>query len=404
VVQAPTERIAGLVGRAAERHRKELALLWLGREMPPWARPCPVRVTIAKRRGGATTMTFDGGTLLSQEMVLEGSLEQVLADLVPHEVTHTVLAHKFRPAPGPAGAEGEDAAGKGAPRPAGHHLPRWADEGAALLAESAASRARLEVALTKVLGEGRWLPLRRLLPTREYTTDVAALYAQGHSVVDFLVRAGGRRKFLAFLAQGERDGWDEAARAHYGYRSVDALEGAWLAEVRKGRRVATPRATAPGWEDRRPLASPREGRPPAAGPAVALARLDGAGRLTVWRVVDFYQQRTAVEGAGGPAAFELVSAVVASHHRLDEVRAYDARGKAVSAKELRELLRVGAGRDGRPAGPLQFRFPKDGTVVLALLAPPAPAAPPIAAPTPVRGAPLAPRPAPAEGPGEDEVP
>src|SRR5262249_8710872 len=45
-VTAPTPETARRVARAAERHRKALALLWLGEEMPAWPRPCTVLVRI----------------------------------------------------------------------------------------------------------------------------------------------------------------------------------------------------------------------------------------------------------------------------------------------------------------------------------------------------------------------
>ena len=51
---------------------------------------------------------------------------------------------------------------------------------------------------------------------------------------EFLVRRGGRAKFLEFVAQGQDDGWDKAAQNQYGYESVEGLESAWLTRVREG--------------------------------------------------------------------------------------------------------------------------------------------------------------------------
>ena len=112
-VHAPDARIARQVGRVAEKCRKEIALKWLGRKMPRWQKRCPLEVSIRlEGSGGATTFQFDHGEVLSQSMVVEGTLERILASVVPHEVTHTVLAHYFR-----------------------EPVPRWADEGAACLSE-----------------------------------------------------------------------------------------------------------------------------------------------------------------------------------------------------------------------------------------------------------------------------
>jgi RNA polymerase sigma factor (sigma-70 family) len=207
VVTAPTAQAARRIGRAAERHRRTLARRWLGQELPAWGERCPVQVKLtAKGSGGASTFRFAGGKVASRSMVLEGSLEQILADLLPHEMTHVVLADW-----------------------AGSPIPRWADEGAAILAESPPAQERQGRALRTVLAEGRAIPLRLLLGMRDYPKDVVALHTQGHSLAGYLVRLGGRRKFLAFVAQGERDGWPRAVRAHYGHASVEELERAWLA-------------------------------------------------------------------------------------------------------------------------------------------------------------------------------
>jgi RNA polymerase sigma factor (sigma-70 family) len=213
-VWAPTKQLAQVIGRAAEQHRKALALLWLGHELADWQQLCHIRVQLTDRRpSSSTTMQFEGGRLITAgDMVLEGSRRAVLLDLLPHEITHTVLAH-----------------GRGAP------YPRWADEGAALLAETAASRARQETLVQTLQGTDRWLPLRDLLPMKHYPTDVTAMFAQGYSLTEFLVGQKGRATFLAFLAQGPRDGWDRAVKRHYGYDTVADLERSWLLQVRRPR-------------------------------------------------------------------------------------------------------------------------------------------------------------------------
>src|SRR5438067_1304149 len=44
----------------AEHYRREKAIQWLGREMPPWPQPCPVRITVQMANaGGATEFDFD---------------------------------------------------------------------------------------------------------------------------------------------------------------------------------------------------------------------------------------------------------------------------------------------------------------------------------------------------------
>jgi RNA polymerase sigma factor (sigma-70 family) len=367
-VTAPTREIARQVARAAERHRKALARLWLGKEMPPWPRPCTVRVRISTAgMAGATSFTFDGGKVVSQDMHLEGTLDQILADELPHEVAHSVLAHW-----------------SGAP------LPRWADEGAALLGESATSRARHARRLVRVIEDGRLLPLRQLLPMREYPREVMLLYLQGHSLTDYLVRRESRAKFLAFVAQGERDGWDKAVKAQYGHNKVEDLERAWLASIHKslrgeqpgtGTKRKGPVAGPSGWSLPRMAAREPRGKLPAGPPPEqALVALEGDDRLTVWRHVTTYRAVTVTEN-GRPVrtTYEPVSGLIERTYKLSEVKVLDTRGRAVESASLPRLLKgeVPALLAGFPVDPLHLRLVKEGTLIFVLpgppLDPPAPA-------------------------------
>src|SRR5260370_35987937 len=58
-VNAPTPEIATQVARSAEHFRKQLAIEWLGHELPRWAAPCPIRVKVGQiGAGGPTTVSF----------------------------------------------------------------------------------------------------------------------------------------------------------------------------------------------------------------------------------------------------------------------------------------------------------------------------------------------------------
>ena len=215
VVEAPTPQVAQQIGQLAERYRREKAIDWLGREMPPWPEPCPIKVTVTVNgAGGATSFAFDRGRVLGQQMHIEGSLERLLNSVLPHEVTHTVFAFHFR-----------------------QPVPRWADEGGAVLSEDDVERNRHDMLCRQILNTpGRAMPLRRLFSLKDYPSDVMALYAQGFSVSNFLVSTSSRPAFLNFVAQGMTQGWDGAVQAHYHYRSVEELEQAWLQHLRDTRR------------------------------------------------------------------------------------------------------------------------------------------------------------------------
>jgi hypothetical protein len=216
VVEAATPQIAQQVGQYAEQYRREKALEWTGREMQPWPKPCPIRVTVQMGgAGGATSFAFGNNQVIDQQMHIEGSLERLLNSVLPHEVTHTVFAHYFR-----------------------CPLPRWADEGGAVLSEDEVERNRHDMMVRQILNTpGRAIPLRRLFALRDYPGDVMALYAQGFSVANFLVGNSNRATFLAFVGQGmSQQGWDAAVQTCYKYRSVEELEQAWLTHLRNTRK------------------------------------------------------------------------------------------------------------------------------------------------------------------------
>ena len=144
-------------------------------------------------------------------MHIEGPLDRLLASVLPHEVTHTVFAYYFR-----------------------QPLPRWADEGGAVLSEDDIGANRHDALVKRILSTpGRAIPLRRLFALREYPNDVMVLYAEGYSVSNFLVAASNRQVFLNFVAQGMRGDWDGAVRSNYGYNSVEELEKAWVESLYK---------------------------------------------------------------------------------------------------------------------------------------------------------------------------
>ncbi|HEV2946051.1 MAG TPA: hypothetical protein VGX70_01665 [Gemmataceae bacterium] len=216
-VEAPTPQIAQQVGLYAEKYRQQKALDWLGREMPPWPEPCPIHVTVNMGgAGGATSFAFDRGRVLGQHMNIEGSLDRLLASVLPHEVTHTVFAYYYR-----------------------MPVPRWADEGGAVLSEDDVERNRHDMICRQILNAGRQIPLRRLFTLRDYPGDVMCLYAEGFSVVNYLVNNSSRPIFLAFVAHGMNYGWDSAVQTYYRYQSVEELEQAWLGHLRQTKRNPT---------------------------------------------------------------------------------------------------------------------------------------------------------------------
>jgi hypothetical protein len=207
IVEAPTAELARRVAERAEAERASIAREWLGRELAPWSSPCPVRVRLTQgEAGGLTSFGFDRGSVTDQEITVEGRLDRILASALPHEITHTIFAAYF-----------------------GGPMPRWADEGASLLSEDLRERQRHDQIAENLLRRRGDLPLARLFVIEEYPSDLMGFYGQGYSISRFLIEIGGRPRFLRFVREGTRAGWDVATRNHYGLSDVRELDRAWRA-------------------------------------------------------------------------------------------------------------------------------------------------------------------------------
>src|SRR5687767_13593787 len=186
-VTAPDRELAQKFGDLAEQYRRDKAIDWLGKEMPPWPQRCPLRVDINLRQsGGATTFSFGAdaagrGVVASQEMKIWGETKQLLYSVLPHEVTHTVLAYHF-----------------------GRPVPRWADEGGSVLSENEEECFQHDIRCREILNQGRGIRLKVLFTLKEYPRDMIVVYAQGYSICNYLVARGGRAKFLEFVGMGMR--------------------------------------------------------------------------------------------------------------------------------------------------------------------------------------------------------
>jgi hypothetical protein len=213
VMQTADPRLAEQFGKAAEQYRHDLAVAWLGKSLPDWSQPCVVTAQVGNvGAGGATTFVFDRGEVFGWRMTIQGSAQRILDSVLPHEITHMILACHFR-------------------RP----LPRWADEGAATSVEHPSERAKHYKMLVEFLRSNRGIAFKRMFAMEEYPRDMMPLYAQGYTLAEFLIQRGGRARFLEFLSAGlENDQWSEAIHAHYGYQDLGTLQKTWLAWVGQG--------------------------------------------------------------------------------------------------------------------------------------------------------------------------
>jgi hypothetical protein len=216
-VYARTPEIANTMLNAAESSRKQLAIHWLGKELPNWPAPCPIIINDGPRTpaSGETKYTLVRGGVANFQMSVSGTQERIIDSVLPHEITHTVMASHF--------------AALGKP------VPRWADEGACTTVEHESERSKHDVMLVRFLSEGKGIPFATLFMLKDYPRDIMPLYAQGYSVASFLISQGGPKRFIQFLERGmETEDWVAATDHFYQYPMLGKLQSAWNKWVADG--------------------------------------------------------------------------------------------------------------------------------------------------------------------------
>ncbi|MEQ8789650.1 MAG: hypothetical protein RIC55_25365 [Pirellulaceae bacterium] len=214
IVQADTPDDARLFAETAERCRRDLAMEWLGKELPPWSQPCPVKVTARPDlgAGGATSFMFDRGRPFGWTMNIQGSRERLVDSVIPHEVTHTIFATHF-----------------------GRPLPRWADEGACTSIEAEVEKSKHKKLLIRFLTTGQGIAFNRMFAMTEYPENILPLYSQGYSVARYLIAQGGKQRFVAYVGEGmQTNNWPGVTRKYYGFADLSELQVTWLDWVREG--------------------------------------------------------------------------------------------------------------------------------------------------------------------------
>lgn len=130
--------------------------------------------------------------------------------LLVHELTHVVLADYF----------------------AEHQIPRWADEGIAVLSEPAERRTKLREWLNEEAKQGRQFSLQELTKQRSVPQDKRLgelFYAQSAALVEYLLneRKLSERELLRFVADSEAHGFTEATRRQFPDSVADLWESGW---------------------------------------------------------------------------------------------------------------------------------------------------------------------------------
>jgi hypothetical protein len=209
------------VAQVAEETRAAMYRKWVGEAAGEWQPRCDIVLHASgqdynKATGkpaewpGHSTIRSDAGRIVGRQIDLRCDAQGLLNGPLPHETTHQVLADQF----------------------GGTNVPRWADEGMALLSES---RDRIDQhlrLLPRYEKDLQLLTLRQLLQLNDYPERryLNAFYAQSASVVEFLIKLkpdNGPSAFLQFVLEAGRYGPETALKRVYNIQDFNQLEQSW---------------------------------------------------------------------------------------------------------------------------------------------------------------------------------
>lgn len=206
------------VAKSSEACRVEAAMKWFGAVGNDWTPICeiylhPTAQEYSKSTGapvaspGHTTLKTEGVRVLSRRIDLHTDEANMMTGVLPHETTHVVLAGRMGDQP----------------------VPRWADEGMAVLSEPKNRIQKHLDNLPKHARENTLFHVSRLMEMADYPEPklVGPFYAQSVSLVDYLTRLKGPQAFSEFMKDGLKNGYESALSRHYGIQSYNDLNQSW---------------------------------------------------------------------------------------------------------------------------------------------------------------------------------
>ena len=220
-VQAPAQELA----RHAESLRKSLSEKWLGHEpAAPWVPKCQIALYSSQQsyvsavgRGsertvGSSLVDVTAGQITGRRIDLLGGGASYLSAALPHELTHVVLKDRFPIT----------------------DLPRWADEGTAILADSQAKQARHLKDLRDSLARRSTFHAATLLTMDGYpqSDQWGVFYGQSVSLVKLLTQQKPAAQFVEFIEKANSAGYDAALQECYGIRDAKELDRQWRLSVK----------------------------------------------------------------------------------------------------------------------------------------------------------------------------
>lgn len=155
---------------------------------------------------GCSLIRMDSGKIVCREIdLLLNQLGELPA--LPHELTHIVLADKFR----------------------GRQPPHWIDEGIAMLADTVAKQNLHGRDCHEAIMSGNAMSVYQIVTLDSFSSpgQMPAFYGQSLSLVRMLAERASPEKIVEFANDSLDRGMEVALKHHYSLGSIDELEKAW---------------------------------------------------------------------------------------------------------------------------------------------------------------------------------
>ncbi|WP_152049942.1 peptidase MA family metallohydrolase [Tautonia marina] len=161
---------------------------------------------------GFSTLDLSRGRVVSRRIHLRADADRLLDAVAPHEVSHVVLADLFP----------------------GQQIPRWADEGMAVIAEPIDAQVARLADLEASLASGRVFRTGAMMSASgPKPRDWDLFMAQSASLTRYLIQLDSPARFLSFLRASQRLGTENALKTVYGFQSAEDLHTRWLSHARR---------------------------------------------------------------------------------------------------------------------------------------------------------------------------
>lgn len=215
------------VARKAETLRQAQRQQWTGEKTAKnWQTPCDVYLYDSQKRlilmtGGHSKAgsavirpsRLSPGRILRRKVNLAVDDPDLMRSTLPHEITHLILGDLL-----------------------GGDVPRWANEGAATLAENASKQryylrvVRRFMRRNRVYGEADLMAMKAY-PEGRYQH---LFYAQSSAMVRYFLSRAPRIEFVKFLQRASKHGYPWALLRTYGLTDFDELSTGWKARIIRG--------------------------------------------------------------------------------------------------------------------------------------------------------------------------